>query len=116
MRICGTIYSIGAVILTKFIEDMPVFGWIVDNVLHESMKPLLVIDVLQTTCFNKHFYTYMCELKEKIIRAFYVCPQSDLADYHTLSIYTPQNSHQFMIPMKYYILTDLILMFKHTMI
>ena len=104
MRICGTTYSIGAVVLTKFIEDMPIFGRIVDIVLHESMKPLLVIDLLETTCFNKHFYAY--EVKEKIIRAFYVCPQSDLADYHTLSIYTPQNSHQFMIPLKYYVLTD----------
>ena len=104
MRIRGTLYSVGTVVLTKFIEDMPVFGRIVDIVLHESTKPLLVIDLLETMCFNKHFYAY--EVKENTIRAFYLCTQSDLADYHTLSIYTPQNSHQFMIPLKYYVLTD----------
>ena len=104
MRIHGTLYSVGAVVLTKFIEDMPVFGRIVDIILHGSMKPLLAIDVLEATCFNKHFYAY--EVKEKNIREFYLCTQSDLADYHTLSIYTPQNSHQFMIPLKYYVLTD----------
>ena len=96
-----TLYS---VVLTKFIEDMPVFGQIVDIILHGRMKPLLAIDVLETTCFNKHFYAY--EVKEKSIREFYLCTQSDLAKYHTLSIYIPQNSHQFMIPLKYYVPTD----------
>ena len=83
MRIRGTLYSVGTVVLTKFIEDMPVFGRIVDIVLHESTKPLLVIDLLETMCFNKHFYAY--EVKENTIRAFYLCTQSDLADHHTLS-------------------------------
>ena len=104
MRIRGTLYNVGAVVLTKFNEDMPVFGRIVDIILQESMKPLLVVDVLETMCFNRHFYAY--EVKEENIRAFYVCKQSDLADYHTLSIYTPQNSRQLMIPLKYYVLTD----------
>ena len=35
-----TLYSMGASVLTKF-EDMPVFGRIVDIVLHETMTPLL---------------------------------------------------------------------------
>ena len=104
MRIYGTLYSIGAVVLTNFFDDMPVFGRIVDIILHESMKPLLAIEMLETTCFNKHFNSY--EVKEKSTRTFYLCMQNDLADYHTLSIYTPQNSHHFMIPMKYYVLTD----------
>ena len=71
MRICGTLYSVGAVILTKFIEDIPVFGRIVDIILHGSMKRLLAVDVLETTCLNKHFYAY--EVKEKSIREFYTC-------------------------------------------
>ena len=54
VRIRGTMYSIGAVVLTKFINDMPIFGRIVNILLSESMKPLLVTDVLQTICFNKH--------------------------------------------------------------
>lgn len=103
-RIRGTLYSLGVVVIVMFESDMPVFGRIVDIILHTSLKPVLVTDVLETLCFNKHFYAY--EVNEKINRTFHLCTQGGLADYHTLALYTPQNSHQLMIPLKYYVLTD----------
>ena len=104
MRIRGTLYRVGLVVLIKFSEDMPVFGRIVDIILHECTKPILVLEILETQCFNRHYFAY--EVIEKNIRTFHLCTQSELTDHHTLSMYTPQNSHQYMIPLKYYVLTD----------
>ena len=88
----------------EFHYDMPVFGQIFTVILHESTQPLLITNLLQTLCFNKHFFAY--EVKETTTRSYYVCRQSDLADYHPLSIYTPQNSSLLLIPLKYYVLSD----------
>ena len=104
MKVCGTTYRKGTVVLTNFIHDMPVFGQIITVILHESTQPLLITDLLQTLCFNKHFFAY--EVKETTTRSYYACRQSDLADYHPLSIYTPQNSSLLLIPLKYYVLSD----------
>jgi len=104
VRVCGTLYRVGVIVLVKMMSDMPQFGQVVDIVLHHSTKPLLVVDTLDTVRFNRHFYAY--EVNEKTTRAFQVIKQEELADHHTLCAYTPQNSQQFMVPLKYYVLSD----------
>ena len=98
----STLYRVGVIVLSKVVNDVPQFGEVVDIVLHHSVKALLVIDMLDTGRFNRHFYAY--EVKERANRVLQVCTQGDLADHHTLCAYTPQNSGQFMVPLKYYVL------------
>jgi len=85
----------------KFLNDTPVFGELLDIILRTTGDPLEVMD---TTLFNRHFYSY--EVVRNRNSEFVVCTQNELADHHVLALYTPQNSAQLMVPMKYSILSD----------
>ena len=104
VRTRGTQYKENGFVLLKFIYDVPVFGCIISVILHEELSnPLIVIKVMET-CFNSHYYSY--EVKESVDNKYVLCKQSELADYHVLSVYTPHNSHVLMIPPKYYVLSE----------
>ena len=104
MKVCGTTYKEGAVVLTKFINDMPIFGRIITIILHSSTEPLIVTNLLETVFFNKHFFAY--QVKDNYTNSYYVCKQSKLADYHPLSFYSSQNSIELLVPLKYHVLSD----------
>ena len=97
-------YSTGDIVIIKFQNDMPVFGQIADIVLRTNEEPLLVTEILETIVFVRHFYAYeVCHTSDL---HFFVCTQVDLADHHVLALYTPQNSHRLLIPLKYCVLSD----------
>lgn len=90
----------GVVVL--HLDNVPVFGSIVDIIVLQEDEFHLVCEVLHTECFNSHFHAYeICNNEEP---EFNVCMIHELVDHCCLSKNQLQSyPHSWFVPLKYYI-------------
>ena len=81
----GTKYALGYILLCYIEEedDMPVFGKINDIIIKPQLKDtLFVLQPYRASSFNYHFHSYEVSPVDDVL----IYKQTELADYHPLSI------------------------------
>ena len=102
VRIQGTLCKAGAIV---FIEShlLPEFAEITDIVLYDVDHCLFVCKPFITNCFVPHFHSFEVRNTDEPSAIF--VKQSDLADYHTVGLYSsPSHPGCKLISLKYHVI------------
>ena len=103
MKIGGTVYKPGAVVILKS-ELLPEFGEIIDVIVNNVDECWLVCKVYLTMCFAPHFHAYKVLCSHPVIR---LIQQSNLLDNHPLSLYRiHQHPGSKFVPLKCHIIEN----------
>lgn len=97
-KIRSILYKPGAVVVLQN-NLLPVFGIIIDIIVHQVDICYFVLQEYTTHCFLPHFHSFEVSLTSP--PAYHTYKVHELADHHPLCVYIVNNSH--LIPLKYYI-------------
>lgn len=92
-------------ILTATEEDLPVFGLVQHVITVEVDTYFLIVNVLHTICFNRHFHVY--EIEYPSSPNYNVVKPLDLVDHHPLGLYTCTFLNQSIqvVSLKYHVIS-----------
>jgi hypothetical protein len=102
VKVCGSKYKTGDVVILSFENDWPTFGAIL-HIMHASGKVTFVVQKLFTVTYSSHYHAYEVERTDDRTAVGYL----NLADWHPLSLHTGfgQNAKcQYIVP-RYELLT-----------
>ena len=95
-------YKPGAIVLLEN-HLLPEFAEITDIIVYDVDHCLFVCHPFITNCFVCHFHSF--EVQDSEQSAVKFIKQTELADHHTLGLYSlPSRSHSKFVPLKYHVI------------
>jgi hypothetical protein len=105
VKVCGSKYKVGNVVVLSFDNDMPTFGAIL-HIMHASGKKTFVVQKKFTVTYSSHYHAYEVVGIDDMAAVGYL----ELADWHPLNLHAGfgQNvKFQYVVP-RYELLIKMI--------
>lgn len=96
VQVNGCKYSIGSIVVIET-SITPTFGLIIDLIIAEVEKCMLVCEVLNTDKFVEHFHAFCVKREATTATPLAILTPYELSDYHVLSLYKEQIS-MYVVP------------------
>ena len=101
MKIHGTTYKPGCIVVTAITHETPEFSQVIDILMDKNRRVYFALQRMVLPEFCKHYHAYV--IKHSPETDVFIGKQSDFIDYHPYYTHQTFNAIKDYIVLKYYI-------------